>query len=66
MPNFDDLFASQPVQQEDTPFDKDAWAARKQAKLRPFCVLKLQSSIGTVQMSLRFQPAGSWRICAKR
>ena len=30
MPNFDDLFAPQPVQREDTPFDKDAWAAKKQ------------------------------------
>lgn len=32
MPNFDDLFAPQPVQREDTPFDKDAWAAKKQAE----------------------------------
>ena len=30
MGNFDDLFAPQPVQREDTPFDKDAWAAKKQ------------------------------------
>ena len=30
MPNFDDLFAPQSVQREDTPFDKDAWAAKKQ------------------------------------
>ena len=30
MPNFDDLFAPQPAQREDTPFDKDAWAAKKQ------------------------------------
>ena len=30
MPNFDDLFAPQPIQREDTPFDKDAWAAKKQ------------------------------------
>ena len=32
MPNFDDLFAPQPAQQEDTSFDKEAWAARKQAE----------------------------------
>ena len=32
MPNFDDLFSSQPAPQEDTPFDKDAWAAKKQAE----------------------------------
>ena len=32
MPNFDDLFAPQSVQREDTPFDKDAWAAKKQAE----------------------------------
>ncbi len=32
MENFDDLFAPQPTQQEDTSFDKDAWAARKQAE----------------------------------
>ena len=30
MENFDDLFAPQPDQRGDTPFDKDAWAARKQ------------------------------------
>ena len=32
MPNYDDLFTSQPAQREETPFDKDAWAARKQAE----------------------------------
>ena len=32
MPNFDDLFSSQAVQQENVPFDKDAWAAQKQAE----------------------------------
>lgn len=32
MPNYDDLFTSQPAQQEETPFDKDAWAAKKQAE----------------------------------
>ena len=32
MPNFDDLFAPQPDQRGDTPFDKDAWAAKKQAE----------------------------------
>lgn len=30
MENFDDLFAPQPAQRENPPFDKDAWAARKQ------------------------------------
>ncbi len=30
MENFDDLFATQPDQREDVPFDKDAWAAKKQ------------------------------------
>ena len=32
MPNYDDLFTEQPAQREETPFDKDAWAARKQAE----------------------------------
>lgn len=32
MPNYDDLFNDQPAQQEKTPFDKDAWAAKKQAE----------------------------------
>ncbi len=32
MPNYDDLFTSQPAQGEETPFDKDAWAAKKQAE----------------------------------
>ena len=32
MPNYDDLFTEQPAQQEETPFDKDAWAAKKQAE----------------------------------
>ena len=32
MENFDDLFAPQPEQREDAPFDKDAWAAKKQAE----------------------------------
>ena len=32
MPNYDDLFTSQPVQGEETPFDKGAWAAKKQAE----------------------------------
>lgn len=32
MPNYDDLFASQPAQHEDNSFDKDAWAAQKQAE----------------------------------
>ena len=32
MPNYDDLFTSQPAQREETPFDKDAWAAKKQAE----------------------------------
>lgn len=32
MPNFDDLFTAQPVRQEETPFDKGAWAAKKQAE----------------------------------
>ena len=31
MQNFDDLFAPQPDQRGDTSFDKDAWAAKKQA-----------------------------------
>ena len=30
MENFDDLIAPQPEQRVDTPFDKNAWAARKQ------------------------------------
>ena len=30
MPNYDDLFAPQSDQREDTPFDRDAWAAKKQ------------------------------------
>ena len=30
MENYDDLFAPQPDQRRDAPFDKDAWAARKQ------------------------------------
>ena len=32
MPNYDDLFTEQPAPQEQTPFDKDAWAAKKQAE----------------------------------
>ena len=32
MPNYDDLFSSQPGPQEDGSFDKDAWAAKKQAE----------------------------------
>ena len=32
MPNYDDLFTSQPAPREETPFDKDAWAAKKQAE----------------------------------
>ena len=32
MPNYDDLFTSPPAQGEETPFDKDAWAAKKQAE----------------------------------
>ena len=32
MENFDDLFSPQPDQREDAPFDKDAWAAKKQAE----------------------------------
>ena len=32
MPNFDDLFSAQPTPQEDTPFNKEAWAAKKQAE----------------------------------
>ena len=32
MPNYDDLFTNQPNQGEETPFDKDAWAAKKQAE----------------------------------
>ena len=32
MQNFDDLFTGQPAQQEETPFDKDAWAAKKQSE----------------------------------
>ncbi len=32
MENFDDLFAPKLTRREDTPFDKDAWAARKQAE----------------------------------
>lgn len=32
MPNYDDLFTGQPTQQEEKPFDKTAWAARKQAE----------------------------------
>ena len=31
MPNYDDLFAPQSDQREDTPFDREAWAAKKQA-----------------------------------
>ena len=31
MQNFDDLFVDQPAQQEGTSFNKDAWAAKKQA-----------------------------------
>ena len=30
MENHDDLFAPQPDQRGDAPFDKDAWAAKKQ------------------------------------
>lgn len=30
MPNYDDLFSTQPTQREDAPFDKEAWAAQKQ------------------------------------
>ena len=30
MPNYDDLFTTQPAPQEE--FNKDAWAARKQAE----------------------------------
>ena len=30
MENFDDLFAPQPDQRKDSPFDKEAWAAKKQ------------------------------------
>ena len=32
MPNYDDLFTGQPTQQEEKPFDKTVWAARKQAE----------------------------------
>ena len=32
MPNYDDLFTEQPTRQEQPAFDKDAWAARKQAE----------------------------------
>ena len=32
MMNFDDLFTGQPAPQEETSFDKDAWAAKKQAE----------------------------------
>lgn len=32
MQNLDDLFTSQSAQQEEAPFDKDAWAAKKQAE----------------------------------
>ena len=32
MQNFDDLFTDQPIQQEETPFDKSAWAAKKQTE----------------------------------
>ena len=32
MPNYDDLFTGQTTQQEEKPFDKAAWAARKQAE----------------------------------
>lgn len=32
MPNFDDLFSSQPAPQGDEAFDKEAWAAKKQAE----------------------------------
>ena len=32
MPNYDDLFTGQPIQQEEQPFDKTVWAARKQAE----------------------------------
>lgn len=32
MPNYDDLFTTQPAQQEEAPFDKDAWVAKKQAE----------------------------------
>ena len=32
MPNYDDLFTDQPPQQEEQPFDKTVWAARKQAE----------------------------------
>ena len=32
MPNYDDLFTGQPTQQEEKPFDKTAWAARKQVE----------------------------------
>ena len=29
MPNYDDLFTGQTTQQEEKPFDKTVWAARK-------------------------------------
>ena len=32
MPNYDDLFTEQPTRQEQPAFDKDAWAAQKQAE----------------------------------
>ena len=32
MLNFDDLFTGQPAPQEETSFDKEAWAAKKQAE----------------------------------
>lgn len=32
MPNYDDLFTNQPAPQEEPPFDKTVWAARKQAE----------------------------------
>ena len=31
MPNYDDLFTEQPAQGEETPFDKDAWAADRKS-----------------------------------
>ena len=32
MPNYDDLFTGQPAQQEEKPFDKTVWAAKKQSE----------------------------------
>ena len=50
MPNYDDLFTSLPAQQEETPFDKDAWAAKKQAERESVYAMIAHNGIALVAL----------------